>query len=49
MHAMKFEAWLAKIQEIVTFVVEPDEWHKYYDAGLSPLDAIAQRRTDEEV
>ena len=46
---MKFEAWLAEIQETVTFVIEPEEWRKYYDAGLSPLDAIAQRLADEEV
>jgi len=25
---MKFEAWLAEIQETVTFVIEPDEWRK---------------------
>ena len=46
---MKFEAWLSEIQEAVTFVIEPDEWRKYYDAELSPLDAIAQRLADEEV
>ena len=47
--AVKFEAWLAEIQETVTFVIEPDEWRKYYDAKLSPLDAIAQHVADEEV
>ena len=46
---MKFEMWIAEIQEIVTFVVEPDEWHKYYEAKLSPLDAIAQHLADEEI
>ena len=45
----KFKAWLAEIQETVTFIVEPDEWRKYYSAELSPLDAIAQRLADEEV
>jgi len=47
--SMKFEAWLAEIQETVTFVIEPDEWRKYYDAKLSPLDAIAQHVADEEI
>ena len=46
---MDFEAWLAEIQETVTFVIEPDEWRKYYDAKLSPIDAIAHHRADEEV
>ncbi len=46
---MDFDAWVAEIQDVVTFVVEPDEWRKYYDAKLSPMDAIAQHRTDEEV
>lgn len=47
--AMDFKAWIAEIEDTVTFVVEPDEWRKYYDAGLSPRDAIAQRVADEEI
>lgn len=46
---MSFEAWVAEIQETVTFVIDPEEWRKYYDAGLSPHDAIAQHVADEEV
>ncbi len=46
---MDFDAWLAEIQDTVTFVVEPEEWRKYFDAKLSPLDAIAQHRADEDV
>ena len=46
---MTFETWVAEIQETVTFVIEPDEWRKYYDAKLSPLDAIAQHLADEEI
>lgn len=46
---MKFETWIAEIQETVTFVIESDEWRKYYDAGLSPLDAIAQHVADDEI
>ena len=46
---MDFEAWLAEVQGLVTFVIEADDWRKYYDAGLSPLDAIPQHRADEEV
>jgi len=47
--AMDFKTWIAEVQDAVTFVIEPDEWRKYYDAELSPLDAIAQHRTDEDV
>ena len=46
---MTFETWVAEIQETVTFVIELDEWRKYHDAKLSPLDAIAQHLVDEEI
>ena len=46
---MNFDAWIAEIQEAVTYVIEPEEWRKYYDAKLAPLDAIAQHLADEEV
>ncbi len=46
---MDFATWIAEIQQIVTFVIEPDDWRKYYDADLSPLDAITQHQTDEDV
>ncbi len=46
---MDFKTWIAEVQDTVTFVIDPDEWRKYYDAELSPLDAIAQHRTDEDV
>ena len=46
---MTFETWVAKVQAIVTFVIDPEEWRRYYDAKLSPLDAVAQHRTDDEV
>jgi hypothetical protein len=46
---MSFETWVAEVQDVLTFVIEPDEWRKYYDAGLAPVDAIAQHNTDEEV
>lgn len=46
---MDFEAWVAEIQDTVTFVIEPEEWRKYYDAMLSPRDAIAQHLADEEI
>lgn len=46
---MSFETWVAELQDVLTFVIEPDEWRKYYDAGLAPVDAIAQHNTDEEV
>ncbi len=46
---MSFEVWIAEVQAIVTFVIEPDEWRKYYDAKLSPVDAIAQHNVDEDV
>jgi hypothetical protein len=46
---MSFQTWIAELQAIVTFVIEPDEWRKYYDAGLSSVDAIAQHNVDEDV
>ena len=46
---MSVENWLAELQDVLTFVIEPDEWRKYYDAGLTPVDAIAQHNTDEEI
>ena len=33
---MTFETWVAEVQAIVTFVIEPEEWRRYYDAKLSP-------------
>lgn len=46
---MEFEAWLAEVERTVAFVVDPDDWRKYYDAGLSPRDAIARHVADEEI
>ena len=46
---VSFETWAAEVQDVLNFVIEPDEWRKYYDAGLAPADAIAQHYTDEEV
>lgn len=46
---MTFKTWLAEIQETVSFVIEPEEWRKYYDAKLSPRDAIAQNIADDEI
>ncbi len=46
---MDFETWIAEVQHIVTYVIESEDWRRYYDAGLSPEDAIAQHRTDEDV
>lgn len=47
--ATNFETWMSDVQHVLTFIAEPDEWRRYYDAGLSPLDAIAQHRADEDV
>ncbi|NPD66297.1 hypothetical protein HN018_23585 (plasmid) [Lichenicola cladoniae] len=46
---MKSETWVDEIQQTVTFVIEPNEWRKYYEAKLAPLDAIAQHLADEEI
>ena len=40
---------MSEVQHVLTFVAEPDEWRRYYDAGLSSLDAIAQHNIDEDV
>ena len=46
---MKFQAWLSEIESTVTFDVDAELWRKYFDAGLTPLQAIEQNRVDEEV
>jgi hypothetical protein len=46
---MKFETWIAEIEAVVTFDVDAELWRKYFDAGLTPLQAIEQNRIDEEV
>ena len=45
---MKFDAWIADIEAIVTFDVDAEDWRKYFDAGLKPEEAIVQHRVDEE-
>ena len=47
--ATSFETWMSEVQHVLTFIAEPEEWRRYYDAGLSSLDAIAQHNTDEDV
>jgi hypothetical protein len=46
---MSFETWIAEIEAVVTFDVDAELWRKYFDAGLTPLQAIEQNRIDEEV
>ncbi|MGI3777781.1 MAG: hypothetical protein ACRYGC_10870 [Janthinobacterium lividum] len=46
---MKFQDWVSEIEDTVTFVVDAELWRKYFDAGLTPLQAIEQNRVDEEV
>ena len=46
---MGFDAWIAEIEAVVTFDVDAELWRKYFDAKLTPLEAIEQHRVDEEV
>lgn len=46
---VSFDDWIAEVQDTVTFVIEADEWRKYYDAKLSPTDAIAAHRADDDI
>lgn len=46
---MNFQTWITEIEAVVTFDIEAELWRKYFDAGLSPLEAIEQNRIDEEV
>lgn len=46
---MSFEAWIAEVEALVTFDVDADLWRKYFEAELTPLQAIEQHRIDEEV
>ena len=46
---MPFQTWIKEIEAVVTFDVDAVLWRKYFDAGLTPLQAIDQNRIDEEV
>ena len=46
---MDFQSWIAEIEVVVTFDVDAELWRKYFDAGLTPLQAIEQNCIDEEV
>lgn len=46
---MSFEVWIAEIEAVATFTVDAERWRKYFEAGLTPLQAIEQYRIDEEV
>lgn len=46
---MNFRAWISEIESTVTFDVDAELRRKYFDAGLTPLQAIEQNRVDEEV
>ena len=46
---MNSQAWITEIEAVVTFDVDAELWRKYFDAGLTPLQAIEQNRIDEEV
>ena len=46
---MDFQTWVAEIEAVVTFDVDAELWRKYFEAGLTPLQAIEQNRIDEEV
>jgi hypothetical protein len=46
---MDFQTWIGEIEAVVTFDIDAELWRKYFDAGLTPLEAIEQNRIDEEV
>ncbi len=46
---LDFQTWIAEIEAVVTFDIDAALWRKYFDAGLTPLEAIEQNRIDEEV
>lgn len=46
---MSFGDWIAEIEAVATFDIDADLWRKYFEAGLTPLQAIEQHRIDEEV
>jgi hypothetical protein len=47
--SMSFQDWVAEIEAVVTFDIDAEEWRKYFEAGLTPVQAIEQNRIDEEV
>ena len=46
---MDFQTWIGEIEAVVTFDIDAELWRKYFDVGLTPLEAIEQNRIDEEV
>ena len=46
---MTFQTWIAEIEDTATYDIDADLWRKYFDAGLTPFEAIEQHRVDEEV
>jgi hypothetical protein len=46
---MDFQTWIAEIEAVVTFNIDAELWRKYFDSGLTPLEAIEQNLIDEEV
>jgi hypothetical protein len=46
---MSFNVWIGEIEAMVTFVVDAERWRKYFEAGLTLMQAIEQYRIDEEV
>ncbi len=46
---MTFQTWIAEIEDIATFDIDAELWRKYFDAGLTPRQALDQHRVDDEV
>ena len=45
---MDFNTWLARVESgIKSDECEPAAWRPYFDAGLSPAEAVMQSRLDD--
>ncbi len=45
---MKFAQWIIEVQQEIASDVEPSAYRGYFDAGLSPVEAVMQSRLDDD-
>lgn len=48
---MCFDEWLGRVDReiLAEGELDPADWRSYYDAGLTPVEAVYQDRIDNEV
>lgn len=43
---MSFEDWVGRVSSEIASDIHPQSYRQYYDAGLSPAEAVARERRD---